>query len=77
MKIGTTTIVDFDATREVTPSGNKEYWTFRLVSNRYLTKSSVEMFCSMHGCGGQDMTFTESKEENAYVYTGTATCYCD
>jgi len=77
MKIKTTTEVEFEAKRETTASGNKEYWTFRLVSNRYLPKSCVEMFCSMHGCGGQDMTFTENKTLLGYVYEGTATCYCD
>lgn len=67
--------IQFDANRSVSASGNTEWWTFTITTNRSLPKVAIETICQIHGCFGQSFSYTENKTDEVFTYSGEATCY--
>jgi hypothetical protein len=70
--------ITFDGERtSVSSSGNTEWYTFTITSEKSLSREAVKSIGNIHGMGGQDFSCEEEKIEKLYVYKCKATCYCD
>jgi hypothetical protein len=73
MKIKST--IEFTANRSVSASGNVENWQFTIVANRSLSNDTIEHLCKIHGCFGQSFSYSGTKPDGTFIYSGEATCY--
>jgi hypothetical protein len=57
--------------------GTHEWGTFRITSQRCLSKETILFLCSSHLMGGQSFSVNETKNESNYIYQGSYDCWSD
>lgn len=61
----------------VSSTGNVEYFTFTISSERNLDKELIKELVDSHGCGGQSCSWEYEMSQGQHLYNGKSTRYSD